>query len=192
MNGCLAPLPFASRREYAGRVVTDLAEIRRLGQAKEGENVAFRRYLAAHHAASGPFQILAGEIQQSIDCTGCANCCRHSVVNLSPSDIDSIARHLRVEPAHVIRHYTVPDPDAREDRLLRSTDEGCVFLRGNLCSVYPARPKACRDFPHVALGARSLGGRFSSLCRWASLCPIVYNALESYKKLVGYKFNGKH
>jgi len=49
-----------------------------------------------------------------------------------------------------------------------------------------ARPKTCRDFPHVAIGTHSLGSRPSSHGRWAALCPIIFNALESYKHLTGY------
>ena len=30
------------------------------------------------------------------------------------------------------------------------------------------------------------GARPSSLARWVALCPIVHNALESYKHLTGY------
>jgi uncharacterized protein len=167
-------------------VVTDLVEIRRLGESKAAENLAFRRYLSAHHYRAEPFRILAAETQRQMDCTTCANCCRHSVVTVSSSEIEAIARHLRCEIKEVITQYTVPDPEASATRILRSTKDGCVFLDGNLCMIYEARPKACRDFPHVALDRRSLGGRFSSLGRWASLCPIVYNALESYKQLVGY------
>ena len=37
-----------------------------------------------------------------------------------------------------------------------------------------------------AVGAHSLGSRLSSLGRWAALCPIIFNALETYKHLTGY------
>jgi hypothetical protein len=57
-------------------VVTDLAEVFRLGTAKTEENLAFRRYLSAHHYADKPFQILASEVQRHVDCTACSNCCR--------------------------------------------------------------------------------------------------------------------
>jgi len=167
-------------------VVTDLVEIRRLGASRSGENLEFRRYLAAHHHPIEPFQILAGEIARQIDCTSCANCCRYSVVTVTRAEIETIARSLDLSPDEVTRTYTAPDPDAPAMRILKSTADGCIFLRGNLCTVYRARPKACRDFPHVAVGTHSLGGRISSLCRWASLCPIVYNALEGYKRVVGY------
>ena len=167
-------------------MVTDLAEVFRLGTAKADENRAFRRYLSAHHYSDQPFQILATEVQQHTDCTTCANCCRYSVVSVDKGEIESIARHLGTTTEAVRRLYTEADPGAPALRTLRSSAAGCIFLDGNLCSIYEARPKACRDFPHVAVGTHSLGGRRSSLDRWAALCPILYNALESYKHLTGY------
>ena len=167
-------------------MVTDLAEVLRLGTAKAQENVAFRRYLDAHHYADKPFQILASNVQRQVDCTACANCCRHSVVPVSKLEIEKISTHLGMTCEAVTRLYTVRDPDAPASRILLNSGEGCVFLDGNLCMIYEARPKTCRNFPHVAVGTRSLGGRPSSLSRWASLCPIIYNALETYKHLAGY------
>ena len=167
-------------------VVTDLAEVFRRGTAKAAENLAFRRYLFAHHYADKPLQVLASEVQRRVDCTACANCCRHSVVSVSKLEIENIARHLGATPEAVARLYTVPDPDAPASRTLLNSGEGCVFLDGKLCVIYEACPKTCRDFPHVTVGTHSLGGRPSSLARWAALCPIIYNALERHKRLTGY------
>lgn len=167
-------------------MVTDLAEVFRLGTAKAKENVAFRRYLSAHHYPDKPFKILAAEVQQQVDCTACANCCRHSVVSVNDSEIENIASHIGTTSKEVSRLYTVPDPDAPALRILLNSDEGCVFLDGNLCMIYEARPNTCRDFPHVSVETHSLGGRPSSLVRWAALCPIIFNALESYKHRTGY------
>jgi Fe-S-cluster containining protein len=86
----------------------------------------------------------------------------------------------------VERLYTVPDQDAPGSRILRSSKDGCVFLDGNLCLIYDARPKTCRDFPHLAIGTHSLGSRPSSLARWAALCPIIFNAIEQYKRVTGF------
>jgi len=107
-------------------------------------------------------------------------------VGLSDFDIDTVARYLGIEPVEVIRQYTTPDPDDSTARVLRHTEDGCIFLDGNLCMVYEARPRACREFPHLATGARSLGSRMPSVFKRACFCPIVYNVLESYKKLIGY------
>ena len=168
-------------------MVTDLAEVFRLGTAKAEENLDFRRYLSAKNYADKPFQILASEVQKQVDCTACANCCRHSVAPVSEPEIQTIAEYLGATRGAVTRLYTVPDSDAPARRILRSSMEGCVFLDGNLCMIYEARPKACRDFPHVAVGTHSLGGRQSSLGRWAALCPIIFNAIESYKHLTGFR-----
>ena len=167
-------------------MVTDLAELFRLGTAKAAENVAFRRYLSAHHYPDKPFQILAAEVQRQVDCTACANCCRYSVVTIDKPEIERIASYLGTTPAEATRLYTIADPEAPALRTLASSPDGCVFLDGNLCMIYEARPKACRDFPHVAAVTHSLGGRPSSHARWAALCPIIYHALESYKHQVGY------
>ena len=166
-------------------MVTDLAEVFRLGTAKAGENLDFRRYLSAHHYPEKPFQILASEVQREVDCTACANCCRHAAVSVTKGEIEIIAAYLGATPEETARLYTVPDPDAPALRTLLNS-EGCVFLDGNLCMIYEARPKACRNFPHVAAGTHSLGGRPSSHARWAALCPIIYNALEAYKHITGY------
>ena len=170
-------------------MVTDLAEVFRLGTAKVNENLAFRRYLSAHHYSDRPFQILASEVQQHVDCTACANCCRHSVVSVNKSEIEKVAGHIGTTSEAVTRLYTVPDPDAPALRILRNSGQGCVFLDANLCMIYEARPKACREFPHVAVGEYSLGSRQSSIARWAPLCPIIFNALEEYKHLTGYDHN---
>jgi Fe-S-cluster containining protein len=167
-------------------VVTDLAEVFRLGTAKASENVAFRRHLSAHHCNDKPFQILASEVQRHIDCTACANCCRHSVVPVSRRELETIASHLRIPIEDAERLYTVPDPDAPDSRTLGSSKDGCVFLDGNLCLIYEARPKPCRDFPHLAIGTHSLGSRPASLARWAALCPIIFNAFEQYKRVTGF------
>lgn len=176
----------ATKQGYALSVVTDLAEVFRLGTAKAEENLDFRRYLSAKHRADKTFQILASEVQKQVDCTACANCCRHSVVPVSQREIETVAEYLGATREAVTRLYTVPNPDTPALRILRSSMEGCVFLDGNLCMIYEARPKTCRDFPHVAVGTHSLGGRQSSLGRWAALCPIIFNALESYKHLTGF------
>jgi Fe-S-cluster containining protein len=178
-------IPGLRRTIYEG-VVTDPAEVFRLGSAKAKENLAFRRYLSAHHIGETVFQILASDIQQQIDCTSCANCCRYSVVPVSKPEVERIAAHLGVTEETAVRLYTVPDPDAPGSRILLNSSKGCAFLDGNLCTIYEARPKACRDFPHVAVGVHSLGARPSSQGRWAPLCPIIYNALEALKRVTGY------
>jgi hypothetical protein len=102
------------------------------------ENPAFRRYLSAHHYPDKPFQILASEVQQHVDCTACANCCRYSVVPVNKTEIENIARYLGVTPEAAASLFTIPDPDAPALRILLNSGEGCVFVHGNLCMIYKA------------------------------------------------------
>ena len=171
-------------------MISDLAEIRRRTESQEAENLDFRRHVAAHHLSIGPFHILANEIAAHTDCTACANCCRHTIVDVTVADIQAIAAYLGTTVDQVTQMYTNPDSDSSSTRVLRNTDNACVFLDGNLCMIYEARPAACRNFPHISAHSTTVGSRWSSLCRNAAVCPIVYNALEAYKKLVGYRAAG--
>jgi len=168
-------------------VITDLAEIAERGMAKSAENTQFRRYLAAHHQRLEAFQAVAAEVQRRIDCTACASCCRHSIVSVRAAEVARIAAFLHQNEEAVVHHYTTRDAESPRARTLASGKDGCVFLKESRCSIYPARPEACRDFPHVAQGTHSLGGRLASVCRWAPLCPILFNALEEYKHVVGFQ-----
>ena len=166
-------------------MVTDLVQIRRVTETDGGENLRFRRFLKAHHVPDHLFRRIAREVEQQIDCKACANCCREPRVSVSRRDIETLARYLDMSPEQVVREYTNVDPEDRET-ILRQTKDGCVFLNGNLCMVYKARPRACCEFPYLVSDQRSLGGRMSSVCKHASICPIIYNTLEAYKNAVGY------
>jgi Fe-S-cluster containining protein len=167
-------------------VVTSLAEIRRLAEAKERENLDFRRYLTAHRRPEREFHRIAAEVAAQIDCKQCGACCRETRVDVNEAEMAGIARELNQSPEDVLALYTEPDP-AGGRRILKQAGGQCVFLDGsNLCIVYESRPKACREFPHLEPEEASLGSRMSSICRKAWFCPIVYNTLEQYKRLVGY------
>ena len=150
------------------------------------ENLHFRRYLHAHHAPVEPFQILAHEIERKIDCKQCANCCRRMIVEVTPAEIEKIAAYFGVPVQDVMQRFFEPEPGDSGHKIIRSEHGACTFLDGNLCSIYDARPTACREFPHVAVGAHTLGARMESVCRHSSICPILYNAIEEYKVRVGY------
>jgi len=168
-------------------VITDLAEVARLGMAKSAENLQFRRYVAAHHQRVETFQAIATAVEERIDCTKCANCCRYSIVSVRAAEVARMADFLGMDEAAVIQHYTTPDAESPRARTLRTDKNGCAFLEDDRCRIYPARPEACRNFPHVAPGTHSLGGRLESHCRWTPLCPILFNAFEKYKHLVGFR-----
>ena len=109
-----------------------------------------------------------------------------ATVKLSERDIERLAHYLRIKPAKFLAEYTVESED--EGTILRRTDEtGCVFLDGNDCTVYDARPETCQRFPHMVRGNGSIASRMWQFIDRACYCPIVYNALEAFKVETGFK-----
>lgn len=128
---------------------------------------------------------MAEEIQDQIDCTQCANCCRVATTTVTDRDVEKLAKFLRIPRAKVIEQYTEMSPD--EGRILRRSDGACIFLEGNLCSVYEARPHTCEYYPHLVRGNGSIAFRMWQFVDRACYCPIVYNAMEAYKDDVGFR-----
>lgn len=129
---------------------------------------------------------IAEGIEDQIDCTQCANCCRVATATVKERDVERLARFLRISEAQFLKDYTVESEE--EGRILRRTDtEGCVFLSGNECTVYEARPDACQRFPHLVRGNGSILSRMWQFVDRACYCPIVYNSLEAFKEEMGYR-----
>lgn len=160
-------------------LITDLVQIKRLGEQKSDENMRLRRYLKTHRFNERRLRHIAEEIGDAVDCTQCANCCRVATVTLQDRDIAALARFLRLPPAKFLEQYTEVSPE--EGRILRRDQNGCVFLDGTLCSVYEARPGTCENYPHLVRGQGSIATRMWQMVDRATYCPIVYNTLEAYK-----------
>lgn len=166
-------------------MITDLVQIRRLGEKKRPENERFRRYLKTHDFIERRFRQTAQEIEEQIDCTQCANCCRVATVAPTERDVEKLARFLGIAKSEFVEKYTVPDEE--EGRILRRTEKGCVFLDGNNCTIYEARPATCEHFPHLVRGAGSITSRMWQFIDRACYCPIVYNSLEAFKGLTKFR-----
>lgn len=166
-------------------VITDLVQIRRLGEKKRAENLRFRKYLKSHEWVERQFRRAAEDVQDAIDCQTCAECCRVTEVQLAERDIEHLAKFLGISEKDFLHQYTATGEDG--DLILRRTESGCVFLAGNECSVYPARPGNCERFPHLLRGAGSLESRMWAMVDRATYCPIVYNWMETVKGLTKFK-----
>jgi Fe-S-cluster containining protein len=166
-------------------VVTDLVQIRRLGEHKRGENERFRKHLKQHRFADRRVRRLAEDIEERFDCLECANCCRVATVRLHDRDVQRLAKHLRLSAQTFVRDYAEECPE--EGLILRRIDTGCVFLAGNECLVYEARPGICVDFPHTVRGDGSFVSRMWDMADRACYCPIVYNTLEALKEETGFR-----
>lgn len=167
-------------------MVTDLVQIRLLGEKKRDENLRFRVFMKSRDHSDRILRRIAQGIEDEIDCTICANCCRVATAVVKERDIEHLARFLRISPERFIAEYTTMSEE--EGRILRRTEgEGCVFLSGNECTVYEARPDACRRFPHLLRGNGSIASRMWQFVDRACYCPIVYNSLEAFKAEMGYR-----
>ena len=160
-------------------MLTDLVQIRRLGEQKRDENQRFRRHLKTHNFVERKLRVIGQIIEDQIDCTVCANCCRVATVKLQERDIEKLAKFLRIKPQQFIRDYTMESEE--EGRILKRTESGCVFLSGTECTVYEARPAACQAFPNVVRGNGSIPSRMWQFVDRATYCPIVYNWIEAVK-----------
>jgi len=162
-------------------MITDLVQIGRLGEKKRPENERFRRHLKTYKYVVRRFKQIAEGVEAEIDCTQCANCCRVAKTPVTTRDIAHLAKYMRLTPAKFEREYVVKDEE--EGKVLRRDEAaGCVFLDGNLCTVYDARPANCELFPHTSKGEGSIPFRMWQFIDRATYCPIVYNTLEAWKE----------
>ncbi len=166
-------------------MITDLVQIKRFGEKQRGENQQFRSWLKRHAFVERRFKAIAQQTEEAMDCTACANCCRVATTEVSERDVERLARYFRLSLAAFRAEYTTESAD--EGRILKRNENGCVFLDGNLCSVYEVRPQTCELFPHLVKGAGSILSRMWHMPDRAVYCPIVYNTLEEFKRESGFK-----
>jgi hypothetical protein len=166
-------------------VVTDLVQIKRFGEKNREENKQLRAWMRRHNFAERRLKTIAEDIQDQIDCTACANCCRVATTPVTERDIERLCRFLGCTAAEFLRDYT--DESEEEGRILKRTDNGCIFLADNLCTVYASRPQTCELFPHLTKGPNSLLARMWHMPDRAVYCPIVFNTLEAWKPETGFK-----
>lgn len=166
-------------------MLTDLVQIRRLGEKNEKENTRFGRYLKRRAHSNGRLRRIAEEIHDQIDCTKCANCCIEGEAGISTHDITRLAKFLGVTNQEFREQFTMRADD--NELILKRTASGCVFLKDNLCTVYEARPKSCALYPHLMRGDGSIESRMFYMVDRVPWCPIVYNWMESAKTETGFR-----
>jgi len=166
-------------------VVTDLVQIRRLGEKARAENFRFRRWIKSHNFVERQFRRAAEEVHAAIDCRECAECCRVTEVRASERDIAHLARFLGISERQFVERYTMLDE--HKATILKRGGSGCVFLEGNDCTVYEARPADCERLPHLLRGSGSIESRMWQFVDRATYCPIVYNWMEKIKGLTNFR-----
>jgi Fe-S-cluster containining protein len=165
-------------------MITDLVQIRRLEQQQHAENAKFRAYFKSHRHSDRRLRRFGEEIEAEIDCTACANCCRVTEVGITDKDVEKLTKFVGTSEREFVDQFTALDGSGA--MILKRNESGCVFLAGNLCSVYEARPHNCVNFPHVVRGSGSIASRMWRFLDRVGYCPIVYNWMEKVKEDIGF------
>lgn len=112
------------------------------------------------------------------DCLQCANCCKTSSPIFYQKDIERIARSFKMTPSGFIEKYLKIDSD--NDFVFKSPAP-CPFLdNDNYCTVYDARPTACREYPHT--NRKRFYQILDLTLKNFEICPAVSNIIEKLKK----------
>ena len=119
----------------------------------------------------GPAKLVRSKDWVNFHCLKCGQCCRdlENVVMVESLDAYRIARYLRehgqpdMEMALFYERYTSPMLLVEGYPVMMMNapgpDHACAFLDNNRCSIYPARPRACRQYP-FSVGPGSRGKDF--------------------------------
>jgi Fe-S-cluster containining protein len=125
------------------------------------------------------FHNLHEEVFEEMDCLTCANCCKTTSPIFYDTDIERLAKELRIKAVDFVAKYLKVDDDG--DQVLKSAP--CPFLgHDNYCSVYEARPKACREYPHT--DRKKMVQIMELTHKNTLICPAVFEIVERLKKLV--------
>jgi uncharacterized protein len=157
----------------------DLNRFREQSKNKSAENKKFLQGLKKKdpRKVDDQFHSLHEEVFQEIDCLTCANCCKTTSPIFYQTDIERVAKSLRMKPGDFIEKYLRIDED--KDYVLKSAP--CPFLdEDNYCRVYEDRPKACREYPHTD---RKKMVQIMELTHKNTLvCPAVLEIVERLKR----------
>jgi Fe-S-cluster containining protein len=149
-------------------------------QNKAVENKRFLQSLKKKDArkVDDTFHQLHEEVFEEIDCLECANCCKTTSPIFYETDIERVAKSLRMKPGDFIENFLRIDED--KDYVLKSSP--CPFLGpDNYCSVYEDRPKACREYPHT--NRKKMIQITDLTFKNTLVCPAVFEMVERMKNV---------
>jgi Fe-S-cluster containining protein len=114
---------------------------------------------------------------EEIDCLQCANCCKTTGPLLLSKDIDRLASALNIRPAIFAETFLKRDEDG--DDIFKTMP--CPFLGSDqYCTVYEARPNACREYPHTQ--QRDQLQKLKITYENSLICPAVAKIVEQLKE----------
>ena len=82
------------------------------------------------------------------ECTGCGECCKargnYAYVYVTLAERQRLAAHFGIKT----RAFTAEYCEKTDGKFhLREPSNDCLFLKGERCTVYKARPQQCRTWP---------------------------------------------
>jgi uncharacterized protein len=124
------------------------------------------------------FRNLHDEAFQKIDCLACGNCCKTTSPIFIDTDVDRIAKHLKISPANFSEKYLRVDED--NFQVLKSAP--CAFLgEDNYCHIYEVRPRACREYPHT--NRKRMAQILDLTLENTLICPAVEQIVTKLKAI---------
>lgn len=157
----------------------DIGKLRQKAAGEKRENKLLFKKLRKMQSSDLDKRIhsLHHKYMEEIDCLECGNCCRSISPAVKDSDISRLSKFLKTKPSDLVSTYFVMDEEG--DYVFKT--EPCPFIgEDNFCSVYAARPRACKEYPHTDRVKihQVLDITFKNI----SVCPIVYEIVQELKK----------
>ncbi len=159
----------------------DLEKFKQRSKQKSAENKIFLQKLKTKdpRKVDDAFHQKHEEVFEKMDCLTCANCCKTTSPIFYQTDIERVAKALRLRPGDFIEKYLRVDED--KDFVLKSSP--CPFLDSeNYCSVYADRPKACREYPHT--NRKKMVQIMDLTYKNTLVCPAVLEMVERLKGIL--------
>ena len=158
----------------------DIGRFRELSHNKAMENKKFLHSLKKKDPRNvdDAFHDVHDAVFEEINCLDCANCCKTTSPIFYQTDIDRVAKSVRMKPGDFIDKYLRVDED--KDYVLKSSP--CPFLDSeNYCRVYEDRPKACREYPHT--NRKKMVQIMDLTYKNTLVCPAVAEMVDRMKKV---------
>ena len=157
-------------------------EIFEAARSKQTENIFFKKELKKYSSEviDEKVQVLKEHFYKAIDCTKCANCCKHLEPGIEDNEIEKLAEKKGMDVIEFRRTYVDFDGEA-----LFLKTKPCMFLSDNKCSIYDSRPQACALYPH--LEQEHFKYKKNVWSNYA-ICPIVFEVIEALKVELKFEY----